>query len=26
MKVESGTLLVQYQFFRQLTPQKEVMG
>jgi menaquinol-cytochrome c reductase iron-sulfur subunit len=25
-KVESGTLLVQYQFFRQLTPQKEIMG
>lgn len=25
-KVESGTLLVQYQFFRQLTAQKEIMG
>ena len=25
-KVEGGTLLVQYQFFRQLTAHKEVMG
>ncbi len=25
-KVESGTLLVQYQFFRQLTAQREIMG
>lgn len=25
-KVEGGTLLVQYQFFRQLTAQKEIMG
>ena len=25
-KIESDTLLVRYQFFRQLTPQKEIMG
>ena len=25
-KVENGTLLVRYQFFRQLTAQREIMG
>ena len=26
MKIEQGVLKVEYQFFRQLTPNKEVIG